>query len=116
MTEPVPTGSVVAGTHVFRAGQPVRAGAASVSTEPDGNFLARDGSGVVRWAVDTASLANRAILQSDGDLVVVAADGTTVWHSGTAGHQGAEPVLQESGRLLIRSVTGAVLWSTGGGG
>ncbi|MBQ0891102.1 hypothetical protein KBZ94_40375 [Streptomyces sp. RM72] len=115
-TQPVRTGSVVVGTHVFRAGAPVRAGAASVSMEPDGNFVVRDGSGVVRWAANTASLADRAVFQSDGNLVVVAADGTTVWHSGTAGHPGAELVLQESGRLLIRSATGAVLWSTGGGG
>ncbi|WFB88494.1 hypothetical protein [Streptomyces olivaceus] len=104
---------MIAGTHVFRAGQPARAGAASVSVEPDGNFVVRDGSGVVRWAANTASLADRAVFQADGNLVVVASDGTTVWQSGTAGHPGAELVLQESGRLLITSVSGSVLWSGG---
>ncbi|WGK50936.1 hypothetical protein [Streptomyces sp. B146] len=112
-TRRAPTGTVIAGTHVFRAGQPARAGAASVSVEPDGNFVVRDGSGVVRWAANTASLADRAVFQADGNLVVVASDGTTVWQSGTAGHPGAELVLQESGRLLITSVSGSVLWSGG---
>ncbi|MCI4146687.1 hypothetical protein [Streptomyces sp. MMS20-AI2-20] len=107
---------MISGTHVFRAGQPTRAGAASLSMEPDGNFVVRDGSGVVRWAANTASLGDRAVFQSDGNLVVVATDGTTVWHSGTAGYPGAELVLQESGRLVIRAASGAVLWSTSGRG
>ncbi|MCF2131861.1 hypothetical protein L1I79_36385 [Strepomyces sp. STD 3.1] len=67
----------------------------------------------MRWAANTASLADRAVFQTDGNLVVVASDGTTVWQSGTAGHPGAELVLQESGRLLITSVSGSVLWSGG---
>ncbi|MDX3849461.1 hypothetical protein [Streptomyces sp. AK02-01A] len=112
-TPAAPAGTVIAGPHVMRMGAPVRAGAAELSMEPDGNFVVRDGSGIVRWAANTATLGSRAVFQGDGNLVVVADDGTRVWQSGTAGHPGAKMVLQESGLLLIRSASGVLLWSSG---
>ncbi|MGW0792716.1 hypothetical protein ACWD04_31990 [Streptomyces sp. NPDC002911] len=108
--------AVITGTHVIAPGGPVYAGGAQLSMESDGNFVVRDSTGVVRWAANTATLGDRAVFQGDGNLVVVAADGRSVWSSGTAGNPGARLVLQETGRLLIRSAGGAVLWSAGSPG
>lgn len=110
--KPVYEGTVVTGTHVVQEGQPVVAGGARLSMEPDGNFVVRDGSGVVRWAANTATLGSRAVFQGDGNLVVVTADGRAVWHSATGGNPGARLILQKSGRMLITSATGVLLWST----
>ncbi len=111
--EPGYAGTVVDGTYVIDEGRPVVAEDARMSMEPDGNFVVRDGSGVVRWAANTALLGSRAVFQGDGNLVVVAADGRTVWHSATHGNPGARLILQNSGRMLIVSAAGALLWSTG---
>ncbi|MFI5753523.1 hypothetical protein ACIBBE_49065 [Streptomyces sp. NPDC051644] len=104
---------VITGTHVIWAGQPVYAGGATLSMEPDGNFVIRDSTGVVRWTAKTATMGDRAVFQDDGNLVVVAADGRAVWSSGTAGNPGALLLVQETGRVLIRSAGGAALWSAG---
>lgn len=119
MDQPVtgqPVERLVRATHVLRPGQPLNSGGAALSMEADGNLVVRDGSGVVRWAANTAGLGDRAVFQADGNLVVVDAAGEAVWTSGTAGNPGASLVVQTSGGVQIRTASGAVLWSAGATG
>ncbi|MFI8008030.1 hypothetical protein [Streptomyces sp. NPDC086010] len=108
--KPLPAGTVVDGTIVLRQGQKVSAGTASLSMESDGNLVIRDGSGVVRWAANTAGLGDRAVFREDGALVVLSSAGSAVWSSGTAGNVGAHLILQKTGRLMIMSASGSLLW------
>ncbi|MFI8008300.1 hypothetical protein [Streptomyces sp. NPDC086010] len=119
MDQPVtgqPVERLVRATHVLRPGQPLNSGGAALSMEADGNLVVRDGTGVVRWAANTAGLGDRAVFQADGNLVVVDAAGEAVWTTGTAGNPGASLVVRTSGGVQIRTASGAVLWSAGATG
>ncbi len=50
-----------------------------------------------------------AVLQDDGNLVLLDSTGSAVWDTGTAGRDGAALVLEETAALLL-STRGEVLW------
>jgi hypothetical protein len=50
-------------------------------------------------------------MQSDGNLVLIAAHGTAIWASGTAGYPGASLTVQDDARLVI-SFNGKSIWSS----
>jgi hypothetical protein len=54
----------------------------------------------------------RAVMQSDGNLVVYNSSGQSQWASGTAGTSGAYVVNQNDGNLVVYSASGAAKWSS----
>ncbi|WP_179210918.1 D-alanyl-D-alanine carboxypeptidase family protein [Cellulomonas iranensis] len=83
---------------------------------PSGHLglVVRDGALVATWDgedVWTSGDVGGALvrLQPDGDLVLVDADGTPVWGTATAGHDGARLVLEEAAVLIV-GPQGGVLW------
>ncbi|WP_051794431.1 Dyp-type peroxidase [Streptomyces sp. NRRL S-87] len=55
--------------------------------------------------------AVRLRLEDDGDLVLLAADGRTLWSAGTAG-SGADALFAADGELTVRDAAGKPLWSS----
>jgi hypothetical protein len=77
----------------------------------DGNLVAFGSSGVV-WASGTnGSGANRAVLQSDGNLVLYTGSGRAVFATGTAGTTADALVMQSDGNLVLYGA-GRAFWAS----
>jgi len=64
------------------------------------------------WYLQSQGGECRLFMQSDGNLVLYAASGQSVWSSGTSGSPGASAVMQADGNLVIYSASDQVLWTT----
>jgi hypothetical protein len=69
-------------------------------------------AGAAKWSSGTKGQGVRAVFQADGNLVVYAADNSTVWSSRTDGHNGAVLVIGGNGNVYV-TYENAVLWQTG---
>jgi peptidoglycan/xylan/chitin deacetylase (PgdA/CDA1 family) len=68
------------------------------------------GSGDV---VDSPGAQYHLVMEPDGDLVLEAAGGRTLWSSGTGDSPGAFALMQPDGNFAIYSASDQVLWETG---
>jgi hypothetical protein len=65
------------------------------------------------WEVPArASSGARAVMQTDGNLVVYSADGQVRWASGTAGHPGSHLSLQDDANIVIYDSARRALWAS----
>jgi hypothetical protein len=89
-------------------------GCYAVVYQPDGNLvLYRTGSTNALWASNIfGSSAGRAIMQTDGNLVVYDASATAVWASNTAGNSASWLNVQDDGNVVIYRTNGTAAWST----
>lgn len=91
-------------------------GAMELDMQTDGNFVLYQ-SDVCRqptWASSTNGKGGtKAIMQTDGDLVVVDASNSVLWHSNTAGNPGAHLAIQGDGNLVIYTTANKPIWDTG---
>lgn len=80
----------------------------------DGNLALyyTTGGWSARWWTGTNTPGSRAVLQSDGNLVVYSPANQVMWHSNTWGNSGATYMLQDDGNFSIFSITSAVLFTT----
>ena len=80
--------------------------------QPDGDLVEYDdSSGSLIWRSNTGgTIPGIAAMQSDGNFVVRASDGTVSWASNTAA-PGASLVLQDDGNLVVFSPYGQPLWA-----
>ncbi|MFF0388138.1 hypothetical protein ACFYS8_05500 [Kitasatospora sp. NPDC004615] len=82
-------------------------GTARLVMQPDGNLVAyyapdNDFSRQYpTWATGTVGCGAKAVIRTDGNLVVLDANGGLCWESGTAGYPHARVTLWRSGDLLI---------------
>ncbi|MGW0999651.1 hypothetical protein [Streptomyces sp. NPDC002520] len=104
---------VVQATTVLHAGDSVASNRMRITMLRSGALVISDENGVIRWSSRTTGSGNRAVFQDDGNLVVYASDGRSLWTSGTAGHSGARLVIQNDGNVTIQTSTGALLWAAG---
>ncbi len=65
------------------------------------------------WYIQSPGTSCRLDMQPSGDLVLSAADGQTLWQSGTTGAPGAYAILQGDGNLVVYSPAGKVVWASG---
>jgi hypothetical protein len=56
---------------------------------------------------------NVLTMQSDGNLVLYAAQNVALWATNTSGHPGAWVIMQTDGNLVVYSAGGTPLWATG---
>ena len=89
----------------------------------DGNLMLsqQDSTGayaVRLWATDTGGVpgANMVKLQSDGDLVLSAYDGTTIWSSDSHGGPGSYLALSDDGDVTLYDGDRRPVWRTNTGG
>lgn len=83
--------------------------------QPDGNIVERVVvTGRTLWTTGTVGHPGaRAVLQSDGNLVVRDTAGRPLWNSGTAGHPGSTLTVQTDSNVVLRDSAGRAVWSTG---
>ena len=79
--------------------------------------IIRTDDGKPRWVTDTAGKeagkeAKHLEMQKDGNLVLYARDGTSLWAADTDGQGGTRLVMQDDGNLVIRTDTGKPIWAT----
>jgi hypothetical protein len=55
-------------------------------------------------------------MQTDGNFVVYASNGTPIWASQTSGAHGARLVVHNDGNVAIYTSGQVMVWSTGTGG
>jgi hypothetical protein len=80
--------------------------------QSDGSLtIAKLGSDLL-WRASGPEPAQIAIMQSDGNFVLYAADGKVVWASGTWGNPGASVVMQDDGNLVIYLPDGQPIWAS----
>src|SRR5205807_6185973 len=84
----------------------------TLNLQGDGNFVLYQQRANL-WDAQTHGSHVRAVMQSDGNLVVYSSANKPLWQSRTAGHPGAGLVLQNDGNAVIRTSGGGVLWSSG---
>jgi hypothetical protein len=81
----------------------------------DGNFMLYEvhgGRNIAVWASNTSGSGGvRAVMQTDGNLVIYTSVGTAVW-SKTTGSPGATLVMQDDGNLVIYDAGGHPLWAS----
>jgi hypothetical protein len=79
----------------------------------DGNLVLYAGSQALWNSGTYGRSTSKAIMQTDGNLVVYDAGNRAVWSSGTWGNGGARLELQDDGNLVIYNTAGRALWNTG---
>jgi len=86
-----------------------------LAMQHDGNLvLYRKRDMFARWHTVTHQHAGSyAIMQDDGNLVVISAAGKPLWASRTGGNSGAYLVIQNDGNLVIYRSDGKSIWSVG---
>jgi hypothetical protein len=95
----------------------IESGAVRFTLQKDCNLVAYQGTRPV-WASGTKGSGCVAIMQGDGNLVVLGGDngGKVVWASGTQHHPGAYLVAQSDGNVVIYppgpQTSARALWST----
>ena len=85
----------------------------SLVVQEDGNLSLYGASGGI-WGITSSAYGKptaRAVMQADGNFVVLSPTGTVYWSSGTGGHPGAFLQLQDDGNLVVYSGTTG-LWSS----
>jgi hypothetical protein len=71
-------------------------------------------AGQVLWAGQMiVGGVNALKMQSDGNLVLYAAQNVPLWATNTSGHPGAWVIMQTDGNLVVYSAGGTPLWATG---
>lgn len=102
---------------VAKYNQALVAGDTRFVMQEDCNLVVYHG-GKAAWATDTNRQGRDcvAIMQGDGNLVLLRSDGKVLWASGTHRHPGAWVVAQTDGNLVIYppgpAVSGRALWAT----
>ena len=81
-----------------------------LTMQGDGNLVEYKGA-VVVWASGTSVAGSRAVVQSDGNVVVYNASNQALWASDTGGQPGAYLRLRDTGQLTVESATGTHLWA-----
>ncbi len=93
-------------------------------TSPSGRFLlalTTDGELVLYdqstqahvWSSETpGSGAASAVMNKDGNLMLVAHDGAAVWSSGTSGQPGSRLTIHDDGQLAVYSSMGIPIWQS----
>ncbi|GAA5157885.1 hypothetical protein GCM10023321_36790 [Pseudonocardia eucalypti] len=82
----------------------------------DGNLVLYKGAQALWNAQTTGKGGVKAVMQGDGNLVVVNAANQPVWNAGTAPNPGAWLGVQDDGNVVIYSTDKRALWSTKTGG
>lgn len=94
---------------VLRPGDVLDAGKARLTFDGSGDLVLLDARRTRIWHTYTDGVGHDAVLTQDGELLVRDAEGSPVWSSGTAGNPGARLLLRRSGELVILA-GGRVLW------
>jgi L,D-peptidoglycan transpeptidase YkuD (ErfK/YbiS/YcfS/YnhG family) len=110
-----------AGSDRLHAGQGLRAGQQLVSPDrryraemqTDGNVVVYAADGRALAATGTWGAGNRLDMQPDGNLVVHSASGRALWDTRTWGSDGARVVLKDTGELGVWRPDNSKAWSTG---
>ncbi len=104
---------ITAGT-VLLPGDSLVSNSARLTMGADGNLAIRSDAGPVVWSTGTAGHAGAtARFDGNGNLAVIAADGTTVlWESRTTA-PGGQAVLQDRGNFVIHNAQGESQWASG---
>ncbi|MFI5528770.1 ricin-type beta-trefoil lectin domain protein [Kitasatospora sp. NPDC051853] len=110
-------GTVVPSGRTLRSGETVESKAGRLVMQPDGNLvLYSKATGNSRWHSGTWGNEGATVtMQSDGNLVVRAADGRALWSTGTWTHRNARLVLRDDLDLLVLATDGSRPWATGTG-
>jgi hypothetical protein len=64
------------------------------------------------WYLDSPAGTCRLVMKRDGNLVLYASDGRTLWSSETPGSPGAFAVMDSDGNLAVYSASDHLLWRT----
>lgn len=91
-------------------------GSMSLVMQGDGNLVLyqNDVCQQATWATGTNGKGGyQAVMQTNGDLVVLNSSGTQIWHSNTAGNAGAYLAIQGDGNLVIYTTANKPIWDTG---
>ncbi|MFD7641965.1 hypothetical protein ACFV4P_15055 [Kitasatospora sp. NPDC059795] len=92
------------GAHIDNRGE---FGTARLVMQSDGNLVAYYAPGhdftrqYPTWATGTVGCGTKAVIRTDGNLVVLNASGGLCWESGTAGHPHARVTLWRNADVLI---------------
>ncbi|MFB9369000.1 hypothetical protein [Kitasatospora albolonga] len=108
-------GTVIPSGRTVRSGETVESQAGRLVMQADGNLvLYSKATGNARWSSRTwGNQGATATMQSDGNLLVKAADGRPLWATGTWTHRNARAVLQDDLDLAVYDTDGSRLWATG---
>jgi hypothetical protein len=83
--------------------------------QSDGGLVEYGNGGVVFSTSTRGGPGASTVMQSDGNLVTYAADGTTpLFDTHTFGNPGAQAVLQSDGNLVVYAPSGKALWASYG--
>ena len=91
-------------------------GAMWLAMQGDGNlvFYQKDVCQQPLWASGTNGKGGyEAVMQTDGDLVVLDAKAAVLWHSNTAGNPGAYAAVQGDGNLVVYTTGAKAIWDSG---
>ncbi|MFI5528767.1 hypothetical protein ACIA8O_09450 [Kitasatospora sp. NPDC051853] len=110
-------GTVIPSGRTVRSGETVESKAGRLVMQPDGNLvLYSKATGNARWSSATWGNPGAVVtMQSDGNLVVKAADGRPLWASGTWTHRNARAVVQDDLDFVLFPPEGGSIWATGTG-
>ncbi|MEV7729289.1 Dyp-type peroxidase [Streptomyces sp. NPDC087917] len=86
---------------VLRAGDVLDAGAARLVLGADGDLAVLAPDGSRLWSAGTAGTGHDALFGRDGEFTVRAENGRIVWSSGTEGHPGARLLVRRDGGVVI---------------
>jgi hypothetical protein len=78
----------------------------------DGNVVLYGDFSPKWWSGSFSKSASKLTMQTDGNLVLYASDGTPLWNTQTDGNPGAHLVLQTDGNAVVYSSSNAALWAT----
>lgn len=87
-------------------------GQSVLTLQRDGNFAFYDNFKLAWETGVLGRIADRAIMQTDGNLVVYDSSNRALWNSVTDGNPGAHLAMQTDGNVAILGLAGAVLWAT----
>ncbi len=84
-------------------------GVYSLTMQTDGNLVESTGTRVL-WSAGTSGAGNKAVIETDGDLVIFSPSGADLWSSRTPGNAGSISFgLRDDGTLIING-PGRALW------
>lgn len=87
-----------------------------LTMQGDGNFVLYGPLGAI-WSTQTVGTgAIKAVLQNDGNLVLLDSSSSVVWASGTGGNPCARLQVQDDGNVVVYRIDDQTLWSTGTAG
>lgn len=114
-------GTAASGQDRLLAGETLEPGQALVSpsgtqtlvVQPDGDLGLYDAQGLARWAAGAHVPGAHLTVTADGDVTLVAPDGTTTWSTGTADAPGAALVVRDDGDVVVEAPDGTAVWESG---